>query len=36
MRNFNRWSGSELNPEVPSAKALVALARTPGPVCGVD
>ena len=36
MENFNRWTGSTLPVDTPTPSALVAAARTEGPVCGVD
>ncbi len=36
MTNFNLWAGTDVAVETPTPKALVAVARADGPVCGVD
>lgn len=36
MTNFNHWAGADALVDRPSPKALVTVARTPAPVCGVD
>jgi len=36
MTNFNHWAGKDAPVNEPTPKALVTVARTPGPVCGVD
>lgn len=36
MTNFNHWAGKDAAVDEPTPKALVTVARTAGPVCGVD
>jgi len=36
MTNFNHWAGKDAAITAPTPRALVTVARTPAPVCGVD